>query len=109
MMYGMQYSQSKNYATILICRYEVLGGLHTLSAKTQLSVECPDNPFYKTTMAEVYVGLSDEEALRLARRHNSTSHFVHAVTHRDLVSTTIHSYAVMWHCVYMYFCMCLFV
>ena len=49
-------------------------------------MEIPDNPFYKTTMADVYVGLSDEEALRLAQRHNSTSHFVHAITHRDLVS-----------------------
>ena len=75
-----------NHSIIQLFRYEVLGGLHTLAAKTQLSMECPENPFYKTTMAEVYVGLTDEEALRLAQRHNSTSHFVHAITHRDLVS-----------------------
>ena len=36
-------------------------------------------------MAEVFVGLSDEEALRLAQRHNANSHFVHKVTHRNLV------------------------
>ena len=66
--------------------YEVLGGLHRLMAKTQLSMEHPDNPFFKVAIADVYVGLSDEEALRLARRHNDNSHFVHKMTHRDLVS-----------------------
>jgi len=65
--------------------YEVLGGLHTLVAKQQLSVDHPNNPFYKTCVAEVYVGLSDEEALRLSQLHNETSHFNHDVTHRDLV------------------------
>lgn len=65
--------------------YEVLGGLHTLLAKSQLVGEHADNPFFKTCLAEVYVGLSDEEALRLSQRHNQTSHFVHGVTHRDLV------------------------
>ena len=69
-----------------VYKYEVLGGLHTLVAKTQLAEEYPENPFYTTVMAEVFVGLSDEEALRLAQRHNLTSHFVHKVTHRDLVS-----------------------
>ena len=68
-----------------VYKYEVLGGLHTLVAKTQLMSEYPDNPFYETAMAEVYVGLSDEESLRLAQRHNLNSHFVHKVTHRDLV------------------------
>lgn len=70
-----------------VYKYEVLGGLHTLVAKGQLAEEYPDNPFFQTAMAEVYVGLSDEEALRLAQRHNLNSHFVHKVTHRDLVST----------------------
>jgi len=37
-------------------------------------------------MAEVYVALSDEQCLRLAQRHNVNSHFVHHITHRDLVS-----------------------
>ena len=64
----------------------MLGGLHTLIAKSQLVVEYPENPFFKSCMAEVYVGLNDEEALRLAQRHNLTSHYVHDVTHRDLVS-----------------------
>ena len=69
-----------------VYKYEVLGGLHTLVAKTQLMEEYADNPFFKVTMAEVYVGLTDEESLRLAQRHNLNSHFVHKVTHRDLVN-----------------------
>ena len=55
-------------------------------AKEQLMEEHPDNPFFQVALADVYVGLTDEEALRLAQRHNLNSHFVHKVTHRDLVS-----------------------
>lgn len=69
-----------------VYKYEVLGGNHTLVAKAQLMSEYPDNPFFKYATAEVYVGLTDEEALWLAQRHNLNSHFVHKVTHRDLVS-----------------------
>ncbi len=64
-------------------KYEVLGGLHSLMCETQLTMEQPS----KVTLANVYVGLNDEQALRLARRHNDNSHFVHHVTHRDLVSS----------------------
>ena len=70
-----------------VYRYEVLGGLHTFLAKSQLAQEIPDNDMYKVVNAEVYVGLTDDEALRLAQRHNQNSHFTHKVTHRDLVST----------------------
>lgn len=66
--------------------YEVLGGLHSLLCKQQLSVEHPETSFFKVAIAEVYVGLNDEQSLRLARRHNDNSHFVHRLTHRDLVS-----------------------
>ena len=69
-----------------VYEYEVLGGLHSLLCKNQLSSEYPDNPYFKVAVADVYVGLSDEQALRLARRHNDNSHFVHKVSHRDLVS-----------------------
>ena len=37
-----------------VCKYEVLGGLHTLMAMVQLAKEYPDNPFFKTVLAEVY-------------------------------------------------------
>ena len=69
-----------------VYKYEVLGGLHTMLAKIQLTVEYPNNPYFTVATAEVYLGLSDEEALRLAQRHNLNSHFVHKLTHRDLVS-----------------------
>ena len=49
-------------------------------------MEQPDNPFFKVALADVYVGLDDEQVLRLAQRHNDNSHFVHHITHRDLVS-----------------------
>lgn len=68
-----------------IYKYEVLGGLHTYLAKMQLSQELPDISNYKFVTAEVYVGLSDEQCLRLAQRHNRNSHFTHSLTHRDLV------------------------
>ena len=66
-------------------KYEVAGGLHTYTAKLELSKEYPENPFYQSVEAIVYVGLSDEQALRLALRHNLNGHFVHNVTYRDLV------------------------
>ena len=70
-----------------VYKYEVLGGLHTMLAKSQLTSEYPNCPFHKVVNAEVYIGLSDEQSLRLAQRHNVTSHFTHKVTHRDLVSS----------------------
>ncbi len=52
-----------------VYEYEVLGGLHSLICKNQLATEHPDNPYYTVALADVYVGLSDEESLRLASRH----------------------------------------
>ena len=66
--------------------YEVAGGLHSYTAKKELAEEYPHNPFYKKVEAVVYAGLSDEQALRLALRHNVNGHFVHKMTFRDLVS-----------------------
>lgn len=68
-----------------VYKYEVLGGLHTMIAKSQLIQEYPENRFFGSVTAEVYVGLSDEECLRLAQRHNTNSHFTHKLTHRDMV------------------------
>lgn len=69
-----------------VYKYEVLGGLHTMLAKSQLASEYPRCQFHKIVTADVYIGLSDEQSLRLAQRHNTTSHFTHKITHRDLVS-----------------------
>lgn len=68
-----------------VYKYEVLGGQHTSAARTQLNKKYPENPLYRSILAEVYVGLSDDEALRLASRHNVNGHFVHKMTHRDYV------------------------
>ena len=67
-------------------KYEVLGGQHTIAAKTELLRENPHNPLYSKVFAEVYVALQDKEALRLALRHNSNGHFIHHMTHKDFVS-----------------------
>lgn len=77
------------YASVY--KYEVLGGLHSFLAKVQLQQEYPDNPHFRKVLADVYVGLNDEECLRLAQRHNANSHFIHKVTHRDLVSNNVFS------------------
>jgi len=68
-----------------VYKYEVLGGLHTFLAKQKLMAECPENPFFRTALADVYLGLNDEESLRIAQQHNATSHYIHKVTHRDMV------------------------
>ena len=33
-------------------------------------------------MAEIYIGLSDKELLRLASRHNSNGYFIHKMSHK---------------------------
>jgi hypothetical protein len=65
-------------------KYEVLGEQHTSQARAELHHEQPNNPLYTTILAEVYVGLSDDEALRLASRHNGNGHYIHKTTHWDL-------------------------
>ena len=66
--------------------YEVLGGQHTVAAKTELFKENPDSVLFSHVLAEVYAGLSDKEALRLASRHNRNGHFIHRMSHKDYVS-----------------------
>ena len=57
-----------------VYKYEVLGGLHIYIAKMELAAAHQDNSFFNCI---AYVGLSYEQALKLAHRHNQTSHFVH--------------------------------
>ena len=68
-----------------VYKYEVLGGQHTSIARAQLNKKYPENPLYCSILAEVYVGLSDDEILHLASRHNVNGHFVHKMTHRNYV------------------------
>ena len=76
-----------------VYKYEVLGGQHTSKARIELHKEHPDNPPFATILAEVYAGLSDDEALRLASRHNVNGHFIHKMTHRDYVSCNKYIYS----------------
>ncbi len=69
-------------------KYELLGGQHTALARRIVAAKSPENTLLQTVLAEVYVGLTDDEALRLASRHNTNSHFIHKMTHRDYVSHT---------------------
>ena len=52
-----------------VYKYEVLGGQHTSKARIELHEKYPDISLYATILAEVYAGLSDDEALRLGSRH----------------------------------------
>ena len=70
----------------MLYRYEVAGGLHGFTAKAELHAEVPTNPYYKSVEAEVYCTLTDEQALRLALRHNMNGHLIHRMTFRDIVS-----------------------
>ena len=69
-----------------VYKYEVLWGQHTSTARAELDAENPDNSLLTRVSAEVYIGLTDDEALRLASRHNANGHFIHRMSHRDYVS-----------------------
>ena len=67
-------------------QYEVQGGLHSVSAQQSILEE--NDAFAKDfskVYALVYINLTDEEALRVASRHNINGHFNHKMTHRDYV------------------------
>lgn len=66
-----------------VYRYEVHGGLHGIKARQELNAE---GHAFETVTCHVYAGLTDEEALWLASRHNANGHFQHQMTHRDYVS-----------------------
>ena len=66
-----------------VYRYEVHGGLHGIKARQELNEE---GYSFERVSCHVYAGLSDEEALWLASRHNANGHFHHTMTHRDYVS-----------------------
>ena len=66
--------------------YEVQGGLHGVLARQELNAE---GYLFPTVPCHVYAGLTDEEALWLASRHNSNGHFHHHMTHRDYVGLQV--------------------
>ena len=51
-------------------KYEILGGQHSALARNAVALKHTDNMMLQKALAEVYVGLTDDEALRLSSRHN---------------------------------------
>ena len=49
------------------------------------------NPYCKSVEAEGYCQLTDEQALRLALRHNVNGYLIHRMTFRDIVSHYLHN------------------
>lgn len=56
------------------------------SSKQSIFKIYTDQLHYKEALATVYCGLSDEECLRVASRHNINGHFHHEMTYSDYVS-----------------------
>ena len=82
---------STQYETRLkdVYKYEVLGGQHTSTARLELAREHPNNKLFSSILAKIYVGLSDNESLRLASRHNLNGMFIHRMTHWDYASCVV--------------------
>lgn len=68
--------------------YEVLGGTHNVLATKELSGKHPEMAIFKGRYARLFVGLTDDEALWLASRHNSSGCFRHEMTFQDEVCKT---------------------
>ena len=65
----------------------------------RLHEEQPDNPLFAWVLCEVYVGLTDDEALRLPAGHNKNGHYIHAMTDRDYGSFCCKAHiAFSWMC-----------
>ena len=91
--YGLSYALVKN-CTIEVFKadsldayeYEVIGGLHNMTAAKALNEKYPNNPHFKGRHSRVYCGLKDEEALWLASRHNLTAAMRHEMSFFEEVS-----------------------
>ena len=65
--------------------YETIGGNNSRIALQELVKEHPDMDCFKTRLVAVYIGLSDDEALWVAAKHNRASSFTHSTTTQDKV------------------------
>ena len=66
-------------------QYETLGGNNSRVALQVLSNEENSHPAFRTRLVSVYSGLSDDEAVRLAAKHNRTTSFYHVMSTWDKV------------------------
>ena len=60
--------------------YEVIGGLHNMTAAKALNNKYPVNVHFHGRHSRVYCGPKDEEALLLASRHNITAAMCHEMS-----------------------------
>lgn len=67
-------------------RYEVLGGTHNVLTAKALFEKYPEQVAYGGRYAWIFVGLTDDDALWLASRHNKTGSFRHEMTFQDEAS-----------------------
>ena len=91
--YGLSYVLVKNCTmegfkadSLDAYEYEVIGGLHNMTAAKALNAKYPNNPHFKGRHSRVYCGLNDEEALWLASRHNLTAAMRHEMSFFEEVS-----------------------
>ena len=72
--------------------YEVLGGTHLTLATKKMHEQHPENAYFKGRMANIYVGLNDEQAIYLGAMHQKCTSFSHGVTYREEVCIYIYIY-----------------
>ena len=73
--------------------YETIGENNSRIAVQELSQEHPENVVFKSRLVAVYVGLTDDLALRLASKHNQATTFCHS-RQGNVKHATIHCHAV---------------
>ncbi len=76
--------------------YETLGGNNSRAALQALAEEV-DNPVFRTRLVSVYQGLSDEDALRLAAKHNLATNLHHEMTTWEKVCTVFNTCTISMH------------
>ena len=70
--------------------YETLGGNHSRAALQALCEDIENPPaVFRTRLVSVYFGLTDEEAYRLASKHNNATSLQHRMSHWEKVKTVI--------------------
>lgn len=66
-------------------KYETIGGNNSRIALQELNKTYPENLNYQARFVAVYVGLTEDLALRLAARHNRATDFTHSMKTQDKV------------------------
>ena len=80
-MIGEVFDESKKE----MYQYETLGGNNSRAALQALSNKENSHPAFRTRLVSVYGGLTDDEAVRLAAKHNKTTSFYHDMSTWDKV------------------------